>query len=221
MSIRPAAKAVIEYEGKNYYFCSKGCAERFSGDPKRYLAPSQPVVHTIGMIRPPQSAPAAPTAAGNAGMYTCPMHPEVIQKGPGACPKCGMALEPMVAGPEEEPNHELIDMTRRFWISAALTLPVFLLGMSDLLPGQPVQHALSASLLVLIQLDSVHSCCFVGRQTVFPAWLGFDFASQPQHVHSHRNRYGHSLRLQCRSGFDPRHFSTFFSRSRWSASGLL
>lgn len=152
MTVDPAtAKAVIEYEGKKFYFCAKGCAERFSSDPRRYLAPAQPAMHTIGMIRPQQSTPPA-VQADKSGMYTCPMHPEVIQKGPGTCPKCGMALEPIVASATDEPNHELIDMTRRFWISGALTIPVFLLGMSDLLPGQPVQHAVSSSWLVLIQL---------------------------------------------------------------------
>ncbi|HEY9203428.1 MAG TPA: heavy metal-binding domain-containing protein, partial [Sulfurimonas sp.] len=68
--------------------------------------------------------------------YTCPMHPEVVQNEPGSCPKCGMALEPVVARTAEEKNEELIDMSRRFWISAALTLPLFILAMvADMMPS--------------------------------------------------------------------------------------
>src|SRR5882672_2324623 len=83
--------------------------------------------------------------------YVCPMHPEVVRTEPGACPICGMALEPRTVTVEEEVNPELSDMTRRFWISLALTLPVFLLAMSEMLPGRPVHHALSARALTWIQ----------------------------------------------------------------------
>ncbi len=84
-------------------------------------------------------------------IYVCPMHPEVQQSGPGTCPKCGMALEPQTVAVEEEPNVELIDMTRRFWFSLILTIPVFLMAMSDVLPGQPLQHAISVKLLQWIE----------------------------------------------------------------------
>jgi Cu+-exporting ATPase len=83
--------------------------------------------------------------------YVCPMHPEVVRAEPGACPICGMALEPRVATSEEEVNPELVDMTRRFWISLALTTPVFLLAMSEMLPGQPLQHTFPLSGLVWLQ----------------------------------------------------------------------
>ena len=75
--------------------------------------------------------------------YTCPMHPEIVRSEPGACPICGMALEPQTVAAAEEANPELVDMTRRFWISVALTIPVIVLGMSDLIPGQPLQHLFS------------------------------------------------------------------------------
>ncbi|MCI0419412.1 MAG: copper-translocating P-type ATPase [Acidobacteria bacterium] len=84
--------------------------------------------------------------------YTCPMHPEVVKDKPGSCPLCGMALEPRVVTLEEEANPELQDMTRRFWTSLVLTVPVFLLGMSEMVPGQPLQHALSSRLLTWIQM---------------------------------------------------------------------
>ncbi len=83
--------------------------------------------------------------------YVCPMHPEIVRDDPGACPICGMALEPRTVTLEDAPNPELGDMTRRFWISAALSLPLFILAMSDMLPGQPLQHFVSPRLLTWIQ----------------------------------------------------------------------
>src|SRR5438445_492836 len=103
----------VSHDGTSYYFCSTRCMERFSADPRRYLEKE----------KPPETVPGA--------IYTCPMHPEVRQVGPGNCPKCGMALEPVLAGPEDRPNPELVDMTRRFWVGLALTLPVFLLAMGE------------------------------------------------------------------------------------------
>jgi P-type Cu+ transporter len=84
--------------------------------------------------------------------YTCPMHPEIVRDGPGLCPICGMALEPRIVAAGEEHNEELLDMTRRFKIGLILTIPLLLLAMSDLIPGLPVQHAVSMRLLVYIQL---------------------------------------------------------------------
>jgi Cu+-exporting ATPase len=84
-------------------------------------------------------------------IYTCPMHPEIVQKGPGNCPICGMALEPKEISLEESENPELIDFTRRLKVSVPLTVPLLLLAMSDLIPGQPVQHALPAGLNAFIQ----------------------------------------------------------------------
>ena len=83
--------------------------------------------------------------------YVCPMHPEIVRDEPGSCPICGMALEPRTVTLEEAPNPELTDMTRRFWISAALSLPLFAVAMSDMLPGQPLQHVVSPRLLTWIQ----------------------------------------------------------------------
>ena len=90
--------------------------------------------------------------ADNNNEYTCPMHPEIVRNKPGSCPICGMALEPRTVTMEDAPNPELTDMTLRFWWSVALSLPVFLLAMSEMIPGQPVQHALSSKLINWIQL---------------------------------------------------------------------
>ena len=95
--------------------------------------------------------PVRPTLTTSKTEYTCPMHPEIVRDAPGSCPICGMALEPRTVSLEDEENPELIDMRRRFIVSTVLTLPVFLLGMSDLIPGQPVQQQFSGSTLAWIQ----------------------------------------------------------------------
>ncbi|HEY7162785.1 MAG TPA: heavy metal translocating P-type ATPase, partial [Acidobacteriota bacterium] len=135
-----SAAASIEHEGKIYYFCSKGCAKRFSANPDSYLKPQTQSEGKEIDSQDPQ-------------IYTCPMHPEIEQLGSGACPICGMALEPknIIAAAEHE-SPELKDMTRRFWISAILTLPILVLAMTEMLPGQPVQHALGMKLTIWIQL---------------------------------------------------------------------
>jgi P-type Cu+ transporter len=137
MSVDPVRPAGGEwtYRGQEYGFCSARCRERFRANPASFL---QPV------------AGVAPQAAAGA-KWTCPMHTEVIADRPGPCPKCGMALEPLTVTLEEE-NPELRDMQRRFRVSLILTVPVLLLGMSDLLPGQPVQHAISPGALAWSQL---------------------------------------------------------------------
>ena len=84
--------------------------------------------------------------------YVCPMHPEIVREEPGSCPICGMALESRIVTGEEETNPELVDMTRRFWISLALTVPIFFLAMSEMIPGEPVQHTLSPRALTWLQL---------------------------------------------------------------------
>jgi len=112
-----SAAVRTEHEGATYYFCCTGCKGKFEASPARYLSPK-----SLNLI---QLSPAAGVQQHDAIEYTCPMHPEVRQFGPGACPKCGMALEPLhVTG--EETNSELGEMQRRFWISCALTLPLLI-----------------------------------------------------------------------------------------------
>ena len=178
------AKWSYPHAGHTYYFCGKGCMTKFVADSQKYFASrdappasvtdsapaSLGVIYTCPMhpeVR--RSAPgacpicgmalepleAAPTAAPNTE-YICPMDPEVVQDHPGSCPKCGMALEPRInaiAMPGgDAPNPELVDMTRRFWVSAILSLPLLVLSMADMLPAMPMRHALGARPLTWIEL---------------------------------------------------------------------
>jgi len=117
------AAGTVEHGGKTYYFCSKRCAERFQHEPGKFLA----APGTAGM----ESAPVPPTAKAPDGIrYTCPMHPEIVQIGPGTCPKCGMALEPMDIVAEEQADPEYESMRKRFWVAAALSIPILFISMA-------------------------------------------------------------------------------------------
>jgi Cu+-exporting ATPase len=135
MTVDPATtKLHTEHAGTTYYFCSRGCLEKFKADPEKYLDASSAKAdaghgscchHGGGK---PKTVSARGIVAS--GQYTCPMHPEIVRDGPGDCPICGMALEPMTVAASDEPNAELVDMTRRFWICAALTVPLVVLAMA-------------------------------------------------------------------------------------------
>src|SRR5829696_1883416 len=196
MSVEPeSAAGSYKHEGETYYFCSLSCLEKFRAEPARFINRSEsPHVASI------RSAPQKPTNVSEE--YTCPMHPQVRSAGPGSCPKCGMALEPVtikapatkteytcpmhpqivrdepgfcpICGMALEPrtvtgdeaNEELLDMTRRFKVGLILTIPLLLIAMSDLIPGQPLQHALSIRLLKYIQL---------ALATPIVLWAGWPF----------------------------------------------
>jgi P-type Cu+ transporter len=123
---------------------------------RNYICPMHPEVHEQNPGACPKCGmalePALPSAPATRVEYTCPMHPEIVRSEPGACPICGMALEPRTVSASEEENSELSDMTRRFWISVALTTPVLVLGMSDLIPGQPLDRVLSMRAIGWIEL---------------------------------------------------------------------
>jgi Cu+-exporting ATPase len=123
-----------EHAGRTYYFCSAGCRTKFLAEPQRYLSP---IVAKAEPVRP-------------GAIYTCPMHPEIRQVGPGSCPICGMALEPLEISAEHGPNPELVDMQRRFWIGLALTLPVLALEMGGHIFG--LAHVVAPAVSNWIQL---------------------------------------------------------------------
>ncbi len=178
MSVDPASTSLTESSGgRAYYFCSQHCLEKFRSEPDRYVVPP-----------PAPSRAMASGSASTAAEYTCPMHPEILQPGPGSCPKCGMALEPAtpssasrteyvclmhpeivrsepgscpicgmalepkVVSADEEQNPELAGMTRRFWISVVLTIPVVIAAMGEMIPGQPLQQLASKETWTWIEL---------------------------------------------------------------------
>jgi len=143
------AKHHADHAHKTYYFCSAGCHAKFTANPQQYVGARK----TPAKIEAPEGA-----------IYTCPMHPEIRQVGPGSCPICGMALEPVLATAEAGPSHELIDMQRRFWIGLVLALPVFALEMGGHLTG--LSMWLGASLSNWIQL---------GLATPVVLWAGWPF----------------------------------------------
>jgi Cu+-exporting ATPase len=119
-----SAAGTIQYDGQTYHFCSRHCVERFQSDPRRYL--KHQTAGPLVALEPAQPAVE----------YTCPMHPQIVRKTPGACPICGMALEPRTITAEPEENPELRDMKRRFWVSTVLTVPVLISAMSGSLAAR-------------------------------------------------------------------------------------
>ena len=171
-----SAAGSFEFEGQTYYFCARHCLHKFTQNPRQFLQPAptpigiQPVSITRAKDKTPFTCPMHPevenTGPGSCpkcGMalepaiytpqsqakYTCPMHPEIVSDQPGSCPICGMALEPTTVALTDEENPELVDMRRRFWVSVTLAVPVFLLGMSDLIPGISLPRGLSWIQLIL------------------------------------------------------------------------
>src|SRR5712691_3291399 len=151
----------VTYQGREIGFCSPSCRVKFEADPQRFLGngkaaqpPATPGAPWVCPMDPGIEAdkpgpcpkcgmalePASPVPATRIE-WTCPMHPQIVRSEPGFCPICGMALEPRTVSIDEQ-NPELADMSRRFWVSLVFTVPVFLLGMSEFLPGMPVQRAL-------------------------------------------------------------------------------
>ncbi|NTG42720.1 heavy metal translocating P-type ATPase [Rhizobium rhizogenes] len=133
---RASARHFLKHEGEKFYFCSAGCKAKFEAEPAAYLDGNRP----------------APKPVPKGTLYTCPMHPEVVSDHPGDCPKCGMALEPMgIPAADEGPNPELVDFTRRLWVSAALSLPLLILSMGPML-GLPLRDWIGEPTATWIEL---------------------------------------------------------------------
>jgi P-type Cu+ transporter len=181
MNVNPgAAKHVDEHAGKKYYFCSAGCAEKFKADPDKYISiamatavpqpgsqkpqggsppvyvcPMCPEVRETKRVPCPSCGmalePETPQATTRTE-YTCPMHPEIVRSEPGACPICGMALEPRTITATQEENPELRDMSRRFWISVALTAPLLGIAMGSMVWPHELMEILRGSRLPWLEL---------------------------------------------------------------------
>jgi Cu+-exporting ATPase len=197
MTVDPAAPrgGSLAHGGTTYHFCNPRCREKFSADPQAYLdrvAGPDPAAAKGAQVQAqpgtsyvcpmdPEVREKKPGACPKCGMalepelplaltrteYVCPMHPEVVQDGPGSCPKCGMALEPRTVSLADQEHPELIDMRRRFWVSAALTLPTFALAMADLIPGQPVARIIAPSVNLWLQLALSAPVVFWGGYPFF------------------------------------------------------
>jgi Cu+-exporting ATPase len=140
MAVDPAtAKHRFEHKGQSVYFCGKGCLEKFGAKPEKYLAE----------MRQPSPPPDKPIKTGQ--LWTCPMHSQILKNGPGSCPICGMALEPLTPTGEEPENPELILMTRRFWVGVALSVPLVLLIMADDFLDAPVSRVLTQAGFLWLQ----------------------------------------------------------------------
>jgi P-type Cu+ transporter len=138
MSVDPAtARHRARHAGHDYFFCGARCRERFLAEPERFVGPAGP-------------AEAPPAPAGT--KWTCPMHPEVVRDAPGSCPICGMALEPMTPAAGEAENPELADMTRRFWIGLALSVPLLAIAMADHFGSPAMRSAVASPVAVWVQL---------------------------------------------------------------------
>jgi P-type Cu+ transporter len=172
MTVNAPTALSTSHEGQTYYFCREGCRDKFVADPDRYLSgtgdvndaapaggkyicPMCPGVESDGPASCPKCGmalePETPAAPATRTEYVCPMHPEIVRHEPGDCPICGMALESRTVTLEEEENPELVDMTRRFWFSALLTVPIAIIAMGPML-GLPVERLASPRTLSWLEL---------------------------------------------------------------------
>ncbi len=196
MTVQPgkARGGSAEYGEETFHFCNPKCRERFVADPERYLRPAEtkaeevsapagavwicPMDPEVRESKPgacPECGmalePELPTAPATVTEWVCPMHPEIVRSEPGACPICGMALEPRTQTLAEAPNPELLDMTRRFWVSLALTVPLLVVAMGDMLPGAPFSSLLGGRGRVLLELVLATPVC------LWAAWPFFQRAA--------------------------------------------
>jgi P-type Cu+ transporter len=182
---RASAKWRHTREGHEYVFCNVRCRDRFVADPAKYLPAPPAAAAKLGRHGPHASPVETPRHPGprveppsGAVEYTCPMHPEVIQLGPGACPRCGMALEPRVAQAVATDDPELVDMRRRLRVTTVLAVPVLALAMSNLVPGQPLEHAAGPQVLDAIELAFATPAVLWGGWPFFArAWRSLVYRS--------------------------------------------
>jgi Cu+-exporting ATPase len=157
MTVTAESPHMLQHDGKPVYFCCAGCKTKFATNPTKYQ------VVRSGANTP---TPRASATTADHAIYTCPMHPQIRQVGPGSCPICGMALEPVTATADSGPNHELVDMTRRLWIGLVLTLPVFVLEMGGHIPGLGMHDLVAPRISTWIQF---------ALSTPVVLWAGWPF----------------------------------------------
>lgn len=166
MTVDPErSEHAAEYKGQTFHFCSARCHDKFVAAPEPYLKPD---------AKPAEPEPAGQVLPPKGVIYTCPMHPQIRQEGPGNCPICGMALEPVTAGIEGGPNPELVDMTRRFWIGLVLSAPLLALEMGGHIPGVRLHDLVSPGVSVWLQfLLATPVVLWAGRPLLERGWRSF------------------------------------------------
>jgi Cu2+-exporting ATPase len=164
MPVAADSKRTHDYQGRTYRFCSEGCRARFSAEPEQYLKNVSPRIDA--------KAEQSTATEKKAVIYTCPMHPEVRQIGPGNCPKCGMALEPLALTVDADTT-ELDDMSRRLWISVALSVPLLLISMSEFAPGLNLPARLGTVFPWLQALLGTPVVLWAGWPFFVRAWRSF------------------------------------------------
>ena len=242
MNVEPVkAAGNAPHNGKTYHFCSRGCLDKFKADPGKYLAPeatSQPAA-TVGRIGTNASTPAyvcpmdpevrksGPGPCPKCGMalepetplttrtqWTCPMHPEIVRDGPGSCPICGMALEPMTVTAAEEENPELRDMTRRFWWSVLLGVPLVALAMLHM---GPLAHTLSTRAVTWIEFAlATPIVLWCGWPFFQRGWASVKFRS-PNMFTLIAMGVGVAYIFSAVATIAPRNFPSVHARPRWAA----
>ncbi len=169
MNVVPATAAgSVDHDGRTYYFCSRHCVEKFRADPGRYLRDGHTQHHSVP-VGVEGNAPPTPALGAS---YTCPMHPEIVRDGPGSCPICGMALEPIFVSADDDVDPELVDMSRRFWICLVFTSPLLLFSMAEMVPGLSFPEVHRGPGLALDSVRPGGPGGLVGRPAVLRAGLG-------------------------------------------------
>ncbi len=171
MKVKATTKNKLVHEGEEHWFCNPKCLAKFEADPDKYLKKDEHAGrgHAHGHGHGHGHGDAEEVAPPGT-IYTCPMHPEVRQVGPGSCPKCGMALEPEVPTSAPADDSELRDMTRRFWVALALTLPLFVISMGDMLLDHRIAHELGHRTKTFLELGLATPVC------TWAAWPFFERA---------------------------------------------
>ena len=168
MDVLESTPFKLEFKGEPYYFCSENCQHKFSEHPENYL-------HQEDV----KNSYTKPDKKIKEGVYTCPMHPEVLSNKPGNCPKCGMSLELLQESVDEEDNSELLSMNRRFIISALFTLPLLFVSMGNMLPSKPISSVVSAEYKGYIEFVLATVIC---TYAAWPFYERFFFSLKSRHL---------------------------------------